>query len=123
MTGTTCELEKGREIPTVFFDLQKAFNSVAHKLLLQKLLSLGVEPHTLAWISSYLFNRSQKVGIAGTTSSPCHVLSGVPQGSVLGPLLCLAYIDGLTGLKLKGGSLTMFADDLLLHKAIHSIED
>ena len=93
-----------------------------HKLL-QKLSSLGVESHTLAWISSYLFNHSPKVGVAGTTSSPCHVLSGVPQGSVLGLLLFLMYIDGLTDLQLKGGSLTMFADDLLLHKAIYSIED
>ena len=104
---------------TVFFDLQKAFHSVQHKLLLQKLSNLGVEPHTLAWISSYLYNRSQKVGVAGTTSSPCHVLSGVPEGLVLGPLLFLVYIDGLTGLQLKGGSLTMFADDLLLHKVVH----
>ena len=68
---------------------------------------------------SYLFNRSQMIGIAGTTSSPCHVLSGVLQGSVLGPPLFLVYIDGLSDLQLNGGSLTMFADDLLLHKAIY----
>ena len=55
------ELEKCAEIQTVFFDLQKAFDSVPHKLLLQMLSGLDVEPHLLAWISSYLFNRSQMV--------------------------------------------------------------
>ena len=65
--------------------------------------SLGVESHTLAWISSYLFNCNHKFVVAGTTSSPCYVLSGVPQGSVLGPLLFLVYTDGLTDLQLTKG--------------------
>ena len=119
MIGLTKGLFSQRLKMTTGIFFPRLEDSVPHKLLLQKLSSLGVQPHTLAWISSYLFNRNQKVdGVAGTTSSPCHVLSGVPQGSVLGPLLFLVYTNGLTNLQLKGGSLTMFAD-----KAIYSIED
>ena len=113
-------LEGGAKIQAVFFDLQKAFDSVPHRLLLQKLIQLDVHPHIVAWISSYLYNCSQIVGVEGAKSSSQH-LSGVPQGSVLGPLLFLIYVDGLDGIQLSGGSL--FADDLLLHKTIYCVQD
>ena len=116
-------LERGAEIQAVFFDLQKAFHSVPHRLLLQKLVQLDVRPHTVAWISSYLYNRSQIVGVEGAKSTSQHGISGVPQGSVLAPLLFLIYIDGLDGIRLSGGSLSMFADDLLLHKTIYCVQD
>ena len=92
-----------------------------HRQLLQKLTHLNVAPHIIAWISSYLCNHSQKVGVAGFNFIPCHVLSGVDRS--LGPLLFLIYIDGLTGLQLEGGNLTMFADDLLLYKSIRSLQN
>ena len=116
-------LERGSEIQAIFFDLQKVFDSIPHKLLVQKLIELDIHPHTIAWIRSYLHNRHQTVGVEGAKSSSHHVTSGVSQGSVLGPLLFLIYTNGLDGIKLSGGSLSTFADDLLLHKNNNFLQD
>ena len=87
-------------------------------------LSIGSPcSHLISWISSYLHNRVQQVGVMGELSSLTSVTSGVPQGSVLGPLLFLIYIDGLSGIQLSEGSIVVFADDRLLHGKITCFED
>ena len=70
----------------VFFDLRKAFDTVPHRPLLDKLRSFGIDSHLISWIYSYLTERKQHVVCDGVLSSNISVLSVVPQGSVLGPL-------------------------------------
>ena len=80
-------LDSHNSVCAVFFDLRKAFDSVPHQLLLDTLSSSGIPPHLFLWLRNYLSNRSQKVVVHGSSSHTSHVLSGVPQGSILGPLL------------------------------------
>lgn len=116
-------LEAKRDVCAVFFDLKKAFDSVPHRLLLQKLSLLGIDPYLLQWIASYLCERQQTVCVEGSSSQQLPVLSGVPQGSVLGPLLFLIYIDGVSDLNISEGSLILYADDIVLYRTIYSIDD
>ena len=112
-------LEDGKEICAIFFDYRKAFDSVPHRPLMEKLFSLNINPFLNRWVSDYLTSRLQQVVVDGATSSAIEVLSGVPQGSVLGPLLFLIYVDEVTAVPLSQESkMNLFADDLLLYKTI-----
>ena len=82
-------LNSSSEVCFIFFDLQKAFDSMPHRSLIAKLRQLNISDFLLKWIVDYLTDRSQCVGVEGATSPPPPVLSGVPQGSVLGLLYCL----------------------------------
>ena len=117
-------LENGDEVCTVFFDLQKAFDSVPHLPLLEKLASRGLDDNSFSWIGSYLTDRRQRVVVGGEPSVELPVLSGLPQGSVLGPLLFLMYIDDVSDTYLSDGSMSnLYADDMLLYKPINSSTD
>lgn len=117
-------LEEGKDICAVFFDYRKAFDSVPHWPLLRKLISLNVNQFLIQWIADYLTSRTQQVVIEGESSTVEDVLSGVPQGSVLGPLLFLIYIDEVGTIPVTQESVrVMFADDLLLYRPISQPND
>ena len=117
-------LEAGREVTAVFFDLKKVFDSVPHRALLDELKSLQLNDHILKWVCDYLKDRKQRVVVNGEISETLPVISGVPQGSVIGPLLFLIYIDDVLRVPLSEGSrLTVYADDMLLYKPISCQED
>ena len=106
------EVDAGKYCGMVMLDLQKAFDTVNHSILLDKLRAIGFDDTSLGWMSSYLEGREQMVDINGTMSSPLPVNCGVPQGSILGPLLFLLYINDMqTACSCK---LFLFADDSAL---------
>jgi len=109
-------LDAGTSIDVVYTDFQKAFDSVPHRRLMSKLEAYGVHGHLLNWIKSFLMGRKQRVVINGQESTWTAVISGVPQGSVLGPILFLIYINDIV----DNLSCTayLFADDMKLFKGI-----
>ena len=96
-----------------FIDLRKAFDTVNHDILLAKLSSLGCSASALKWFSSYLSGRTQRVYLNKASSKPQVVVHGVPQGSILGPLLFSVYVNSMP-LSVSNGIIDMYADDTTL---------
>ena len=102
-------LDNKTQTDAILLDFAKAFDKVPHKRLLSKLSSYGITSNTHNWITSFLSNRKQRVSVNGALSDITDVTSGVPQGSVLGPILFLLYINDIN--ENIQSSIRLFADD------------
>ena len=92
----TQALDDHKIVCTAFLDLRKAFDSLDHVILLERLSKLGVHDTALSWFKNYLSNRIQRVKFKGTVSSWSPIKGGIPQGSALGPLLFLVYVNEIS---------------------------
>ena len=109
------------QVDSILLDFSKAFDKVCHRKLLLKLEHYGITGNILGWITDFLSDRTQRVMIRGTFSKSIAVKLGVPQGTVLGPLLFLVYINALP--QYVKSKIALFADDTYLYKIIKSKED
>ena len=116
------DLDCDANADVIYLDFSKAFDKVDHAILLKKLKSYGITGKLYNWLESFLSDRQQFVSIEGIRSFCTLVLSGVSQGTVLGPLLFLISIDD-TVLVVKNSRVKIFADDSKLHKKITSLID
>ena len=115
-------LEQRSTVHCLLLDFAKAFDSVPHERLLLKLSSLGIHGKVLSWLRFFLTKRKQRVVINGTFSDWAIVTSGVPQGTVLGPLLFLIYVNDLASV-VKHSTVKMFADDVLLYAPANTLKE
>ena len=113
-------LDESKQTDMIFLDFSKAFDSVNHNLLIIKLQKLGFSGKLLFWITDYLKDRSQRVVLDGSTFEWVPVTSGVPQGSILGPLLYLLFINDMPDCT-EHSILSLFADDAKCFRIINNI--
>ena len=106
-------INKGVHCGVLFLDLKKAFDTVDHSILISKLRTHGVKSATCKWLTSYLCGRLQVTRVGRETSEPMRVDCGVPQGSILGPLLFTIYVNDLPS-AVSNSKIKLYADDTAL---------
>lgn len=114
-------LDRGGSVDMIYLDLAKAFDSVPHQRLLSKIRSYGIEGRVLDWLQDFLIGRLQRVMIGGEGSKWSSVASGVPQGSVLGPVLFICYINDMP--EVVRAILYLYADDAKIMKEVNNESD
>ena len=117
--------DKGLHTGMILIDLQKAFDTINYDILLDKMVFLKFSPSTISWFRSYLTSRSFIVNVDSAFSEPADLVCGVPQGSILGPLLFLIYINDLPQ-AVKDSDIRLYADDTCIsfvHKSVKVIEE
>ena len=120
--NVSSQMDIGEQVDVIYMDFSKAFDSVPHNLLIHKLEIHGIGGSLLQWFKSYLSDRQQRVVLDGHASDWLPVLSGVPQGSILGPFLFLIYINDLPDV-VNFSQVALFADDTKLYSKIRNSND
>ena len=121
MTAWASSINMKRQTDVIMLDFSKAFDKVSHTKLLHKIRHYGITSNTNNWIKAFLGNRSQQVVVNGQASNPAAVLSGVQQGTVLGPMLFQLYINDIPeGVHSK---MRLFADDSIVYREILTPQD
>lgn len=122
MHYVTGQVDARQQVDTIYTDFSKAFDKVSHKILISKLSSFGIGGSLLSWLSSYLVNRYSFVVVKGASSYTYKATSGVPQGSILGPLLFNVFINDISNC-FQHSKYFIFADDLKFCKSISNSDD
>ena len=110
-------IEDGDGVDVIYTDFSKAFDSVPHRRLLKKMKDLGIRGNTLKWVEAFLSNRLQKVRVDGECSEWKEMISGIPQGSVLGPILFVLFINDMP--EAVESLCLLFADDAKLFRNVN----